>query len=198
MSAKAKAIRKAAADGIQCLKTPAQERVYTNRFRSLPEWLANGAPALPAIVIYTINETVEVSTDAPKEYRRLMEMAIEIVVSRGEAKHPGADDRLDDIAEMVEQWIFRNPTFGLTEHDDVTFGDHPSSLVRDENAPIDEGETDIAAKRLVFQVTYYQDAPEGDIGALPPAKSIEAGWDVGPTPDERLEARDLVTVGAGE
>lgn len=198
MSAKAKLIRKAAAKGLLCLNTPAQDRIYTNRFRSLPEWLASGASALPAIVIYTINETVEISVDAPKEYRRRMEMAIEIVVSRGEAKHPGADDRLDDIAELVEQWVFRNPALGLTEHDDVTFGDHPSSLIRDENAPINEGGSDIAAKRLVFEVTYYQDAPEGDVDALPPAKSIEADWDLGPTPDKRLEARDLVNVGAGE
>lgn len=195
MSLKAKRIRHAIADGLQCLATPAGARVYTNRFRPIPTVDAAGESALPAIVVYTINETIEISADAPKEYRRRLEVAIEILVSRLEAKHPRADDRLDEIAEQVEQWIFTNPTFGLADVDGITFGDHPSSLVRDETAVVDEGETDLAAKRLVFEVTYYQGAPEGDLATLPEAKSFRPGWDLGPEPDGALEAVDLIQVG---
>jgi hypothetical protein len=198
----AKRIRRAAADGLQKLGTPANERVYTNRYRPLPTEDAAGALALPAIVVYTATETIEVSVDAPKEYRRRMEMTIEIVVARLEEKYSDADDRLDEIADQVEQWVFHNPTFGLGLEDGIVFGDHPSSLIRDENAPVDEGEYNLAAKRLTFEVTYYQGAPEhsdeGGIESLPTAKTFVPGWDLGPEPDGVLEAVDEIHVGAPE
>lgn len=124
-------------------------RVFTNRSRKLfPE-------ELPAIVIYSKSESAEIYIEAPREYKRTLKLAIEIFDkydTGGETTlEDSVDDRLDAIADEIEQRIFRNETLD-GDVSDIKLSDMESDYMP-------EGEQPIGAMRLTFDVEYFTYAP---------------------------------------
>lgn len=129
-------------------------RIFTNRMRKLyPE-------ELPAIVIYTRSEAAEIYVAAPREYKRTMKVAIEIFDKFDESAQTDlddtVDDRLDEIAEIVEQRLFGNETLD-GKCSDITFSDL-------ENDYLPDGAQPIGALRLIYDVEYYTLAPKETTG----------------------------------
>lgn len=124
-------------------------RVFTNRGRKLfPE-------ELPAIIIYTKSESAEIYVEAPREYRRTMKLAIEVFdkydTGAETTMEDSVDDRLDAIADEIEQRIFRDETL------DGDVSDIKLSDIEADYMP--EGEQPIGALRLTFDVEYFTLAP---------------------------------------
>ncbi len=118
-------------------------RIYTNRAKKL--W----PNELPAILIYTRSEASEIGVAAPRAYKRIMKLAIEIVCKGAEESN--FDDTIDTISEDVEQRIFRNETLnGLVS--DILLSDTEMDYVM-------EGDQPIGAAVLTFNVEYWTDAP---------------------------------------
>lgn len=156
--------------------TDAGLRVYGSRV--LPYW--NGRQgleaALPAILVYTLREPAEIFNQAPREYRRIVQVAVQAVVM-GE----DVDDPLDDLARQIELCLFAEDTLDGTAADLV--------LQETEIVFTDEGEREMGAARLAWEVTYYDEiepALEDNLA------TIQAEWDVAPA-DGDPEASDTIT-----
>lgn len=118
------------------------ERVFPNRARRLFE------EELPAILVYTKSETGEIGVQAPREYKRTLKLAIEIVAKADE----DLDNDLDDIAKEIETRLFRNETLdGLVS--DVQYSDTEIEFEPEAQVPV-------GAARLTFDVEYWTEAPD--------------------------------------
>lgn len=125
-------------------------RVYTNRMRKVyPE-------ELPCIVIYSKSESAEINVAGPREYKRTMKLAVEIIDKYGDPSdttlEDSVDDRLDEIAAQVEQRLYRNETLD-GEVSDLLFSDIETDFVV-------EGEQPVGAMRLTFDVEFIIEAPD--------------------------------------
>lgn len=127
--------------------TDCGDKVYKNRARpfiNMTGWIAQ----LPAMVVYTDNETSQVYNVAPLCFQRKVAVSVEI--------HAGADDDTDDlldhIAEQVEilisrfSWESLNMEFALTG---------TQMAVRDMGA-----ERITGACAIAFEITYYSNLPD--------------------------------------
>lgn len=114
----------------------------TNRFR--PLWQDE---ELPAISVYTLTENAQEFSKAPRELKRELEVAVEII-AQGNARN---DDTLDSIALLVEDAVHSDETFGGVCSDCLLTG---SELIQQT-----EGEQITGAIVLRFAVTYYSEAP---------------------------------------
>jgi len=129
-------------------------RVFTNRMRKVfPE-------ELPCIIIYSKSESAEITVAAPRQYKRIMKLAIEIIDKWDESAEATLDDtlddRLDEIATEVEKRLYRNETLD-GEVIDLLFSDIETDFVP-------EGEQPVGAMRLTFDVEYNVDAPDEQPG----------------------------------
>lgn len=183
------AIRQETVRRLRCAGTVAGTRYYSNRFR--PVMQANvpaiEQPNLPCGVVYTLTETAESNEGAPREYRRVLEMAIELIVARAESSDNDADDRLDQLIEQVEAVLAFDPTLGQ-DRVDVTY-------LRTDLVPLDEGDLAFAAARVTYQVVYYQVVPEGDADDLPPWERADVRQDARAGSGGRALIEDLIEVG---
>lgn len=105
---------------------------------------------LPALLIYTLSETADLSTDdaqGVKTYRRTLELAVE-----GVAQGVSVDDVLDDIALEVEEAIEADPTLGGLAWDSA-LTDTSIDVSRD-------GKKEGGSVRLVYSITYYATAAD--------------------------------------
>lgn len=182
-------IRQAMVARLKCAGTFAGERYYSNRFRPVlqADVAANDQPNLPMGCVYTLQEAAESNEGAPREYKRSLEAAVELIVARAGALDDDADDRLDQLIEQVERVFFKDATLGL-DRVDVT-------LLRTEFSQLDQGDLAYAAARVVFTVTYWQIAGEGDVDDLP--NYLRADVQLrGTSPDGgTVVAEDLIEVG---
>lgn len=123
--------------------------VYANRSRKVyPE-------EMPALIVYTRDEQAEIEIEAPRSYKRRLRVAVEIITdTKDDAKAP--DDLVDDIAAEIERRLFRDETLtGLVS--DVRLSDTEMETNSD-------GETMHAAARVTFEIHYWTEAPEEQVG----------------------------------
>lgn len=114
----------------------------------------------PAILVYTLDEKVEIFEEAPRRYERVISLAIEGLVDGN-----NLDDAIDDLAHSIEQELFKNDTLDETAADCIFTGLSTSLEV--------EGLLPVAAVQLRFDVTYYQDAPDDAAHTLDDLNTVE-------------------------
>lgn len=87
-----KAIRDAVVEGLRDLDLEFEQKVYRDRKR--PFWPKN----LPGCAVYSLSETSDVATEAPREYRHRLKLVVEIVVK---LNSPKPDSSCDDALESL-------------------------------------------------------------------------------------------------
>ncbi|MDH0640621.1 hypothetical protein N5D52_27230 [Pseudomonas sp. GD03860] len=126
--------------------TGAGASVYASRVAPLisNEWQNE----LPAIIVYTMDETGEIFNQAPREYKRRVELVVEI-----HAEGNGAlDDTLDSLARQVERLLLMDDTLGDTVND--------LQYVRSRMVLLDQSEHLTGACRLIFEAEYFDRHPD--------------------------------------
>jgi len=113
-----------------------------NRFR--PYWPAE---ELPAISIYTLTETSEIYDTAPRNLKRTLTLAVEVIVQDDES----SDDIVDKLCLEVENAIHVDETLGSKASDCVLTG---TEMIQKK-----EGDTLTASAILQVDVKYFTDAP---------------------------------------
>lgn len=196
MGSRRKAIRKKVAELLKG-KTLAGDKVFSNM--TTAQWNED----LPEIVIYTRSETVEETSTAPREYKRTLELGIEITASGSQTPETEslAEDIVDDIAEQVETELNRDET--LDEIDNAL----GKKVALVDALILDvlgfefrgEGAKPTAACVMIFRVMYHEMRPgsiddQPGVGTL---KTVHAEWKVGhhkSEPDNVVEATDDITI----
>lgn len=146
--------------------TDCGDNVFTQRSRPFVQ--AEGwASELPAIIIYTNDDSSTVFNVAPAEWRRTPSVVVEIHAAANE----DTDDFLDHVAEQVEilisryNWEAQDMGFGL--------GDTRMSLV-------EAGSQINGALSLTFPMTYYTALPDaGKSDALDDFKTAANTYQIG-------------------
>jgi len=113
-----------------------------NRFR--PYWQDE---ELPAISVYTLQETSQVHIEAPRNLKRVLTLAVEIVVQSDE----NGADKLDELCLAVENAVHVDETLNSTVSD--------CRLVSTDLIEKPEGDTLTGSAILNFEATYFSDAP---------------------------------------
>jgi len=143
-------IRKAIRD-ILLNKTSAGSRVFTDI--ATPEW----DETLPAILIYPESETIELFSQAPREYKRNLLVRMECIAA-GQEPDNDFDDEVLSISDALDQ-LLEQIFCEMTR--DETFGDQCSeSFLR--NIEYDyksDGALPLASARMSWEVCYYNFAP---------------------------------------
>jgi len=114
-----------------------------NRFRHY--WAAE---ELPAVSIYTLNETSTVFSEAPRQLKRVVDLAVEVILQANDT----LDDQIDNLAEEIENAIHLDETINGTVSD--------CFMTSSEYIERSEGELQTGALVIRFDATYYTDAPE--------------------------------------
>lgn len=124
-------------------KTAAGDRVYETRVLPLRRI------DLPAISIYTMEETVEPEsrTTAPRELKRTVQLNIHAFVEEGD----NVDDAMDALAMQIERAIHADDTLGGTASDCI--------LASTELDVGEEGQRLVGTVVLTYEVDYYTYAP---------------------------------------
>lgn len=190
MSAGAKRIRRFVADGL--VADPAIEAsVFAARHRPMQE------RELPAVFVFTDEERVKSSRalgPGVRRYERELELEIAVQAStdglndRGE----GVADRLDDLAEAVEAWMFDREN----EPAQDGFADAPwvsAILSGAEGGVAKESRQPSPVRVLTFTVLYHDSAPKARPSTLEDLTSIHIDHDLVPT-DGQPDASDTIPV----
>lgn len=179
-------------------KTNALENVFSNIASATPR------EGTPTILIYTSKEDVEEIGSAPKKYKRLLELSIEIV-AEGSEDPDNADnyleDILDDIAEQVETELNRDETFGFyTDYRGKKIPLVDTLDLQTVNFRFEgEGNKPIGSLILTYQVTYTEFRPadieeQDNVGNF---KKAVVDYKVGhhdSPPDNVIEATDIINI----
>lgn len=173
-------------------KTDAGSRVWRNLGESV--WREE----LPAIVIYSRSENIELFNQAPREYKRELEVSIEIM-AEGPDEPNDADgvllqNKLDILAEQVELEINRDDTLGK-----YTDGNGQECLVAEEtvlnNVEFEfiPGDQPSGAIKLIYMITYIETRPSSleEQMTVQDLNQIIAQWDIEGGTDE-IEATDEI------
>lgn len=123
-------------------KTWAEKRVFSNRSASLFE------SELPAILLYTRDESARQFTEAPRQLRRQLNLSIQAICRLQDQ----VDDYLDQLALQIESVFNANPFLDGTVADTL--------LTATEVEISSEGNMPIGSITLNYQVEYYQYTPE--------------------------------------
>lgn len=196
MSERRRAIREAVR-GHLLNATNAGANVYSNL--STRHWRED----LPQIAIYTRSEEIEIFSESPREYKRTIELAVEIIAQGNELPNESdgetCENQLDAIAEQVEDILEANETLG-----DIEIEDGSSCKIADElrlnNIEFDftgEGEQPTGSVRLVYNVVYFEYRPlNSQLDDFSDFEQINTEWDIQPepsgTPD--IEAEDEIAI----
>lgn len=157
--------------------TNAGASVYASRVAPL---ISNGWQSeLPAIIVYTMDESGEIFNQAPREYRRQVELVVEIHAEGNEA----LDDTLDTLARQVERLLLMDDTLGDTVND--------LQYVRSRMVLLDQSEHLTGACRLIFEAEYFDRHPDDLFNeSLPDLNSIKTEYSLGnaqPNPADRAK-----------
>jgi len=176
MSTKRKNIRqaiKAALIG----NTDAGTRIYTSRVK--PIW----EDERPLILVYSRTENVTEFAVAPREYDRVLELSIEIVIDGAD----DIDDDLDIVGQQVEAVMFEDDTWGGLASDTQLKG-MSMQIEKD-------GKQLIGSLILNYEVTYHTKAVN-DPNTLEWLNRVDVEYDIvsGVTADNPY---DIIT-GIGE
>ena len=140
-------------------ETEAGTRVYTNQSSEIWD------DALPVIIITTRSESIELLNTAPREYKRSMDVVIEVVTkgeeSPNEKEDGGAEDIADQIADKVEDRLSVDDRLGTFEN---VFGKEVALideliLSNIEFEYTGEGIQPMASARMAYRATYYEYRP---------------------------------------
>lgn len=188
MSVTAKAIRAAVVAGLKAEHTRAGERVFGNRTR--PVW----KDTMPVLLVFTGPERAELFQVSPKVYRRTLEVSIVAVDHEASAPDDVVDDRLDELADVVERFMFRDPRLGIldpgpdAEIEDARYlGAELVTFDLDGRTP----NRPIAGQRIRFEVRYLTEAAEGRSEDCQPFLGADLVWNSDQT-NGQDEARDRV------
>lgn len=125
-------------------ETAAEDRVYETR---IVPWRR---AKLPAISVYTLEESAEESGSAPPELKRTIQLAVECAVWQGE----NLDDAIDAICLEVEHAMRVDHTFAGKASE--------STLTATTIDIFEEGDKLIGVARLVYEVVYFSFAYDED------------------------------------
>lgn len=159
-----KLIRDAVVERLKAASTSADSRVFANR--ALPLFKNE----LPAILVYLSSEPSEISIEAPREYRRNLQLTLELVAQNN--SEGGLDDALDELAEQVERVMFEDETFGGLVSDTI-LGETTAEI-------IEEGEKPVGAVKISFSMPYFQQIPAEPTYPLDPFKTANTKIDMAP------------------
>lgn len=160
--------------------TNAGTSVYASRVAPL---ISNGWQSeLPAIIVYTMDEAGEIFNQAPREYRRRVELVVEIHAEGNEA----LDDTLDTLARQVERLLLRDDTLGDTAND--------LRYVRSRMVLLDQSEHLTGACRLIFEAEYFDRHPDDDFNdSLPNFNTLNSEYSLGDAqPDPADRAKTII------
>lgn len=175
MAHQRKLIREAVIARLKQAGTAAEDRIFGSRVRSIKE------KELPCILVYTKQESAEVSIEAPREFKRDLTVTLELIV-QGDTE-TDVDDALDDLAEQVEYAIFREETFGGVVSD-VLLGETEIEI-------LSEGERPVGGAKISLTMPYYQQMPGDQTGALEALETVNIKIDQA-TADDVIESEDTV------
>lgn len=146
--------------------TNAGASVYASRVAPL---ISNGWQSeLPAIIVYTMDESAEIFNQAPREYRRRVELVVEIHAEGNEA----LDDTLDTLARQVERLLLMDDTLGGTAND--------LQYVRSRMVLLDQSEHLTGACRLIFEAEYFDRHPDDLFNqSLPNLNTVKTEYSLG-------------------
>lgn len=151
--------------------TDAGNRVYASRVK--PIW----NDTYPLILIQTNNESIETFNQAPKEYKRTLQIEIQIMA---EAVTTGAiDDILDTVGAQVEARLYEEGT-QLFDEDDNELCEEVA--LRGAEMVIDkEGDRLYGVLSLNYEVVYYTE-PICDASELEWLDTVHVDYDLEETP----------------
>ena len=157
--------------------TDAGASVYASRVRPFISntWQSD----LPAICVFTMDESGEIFNQAPREYRRRVELVVEIHAEGNDA----LDDTLDTLARQVERLLLMDDTLGGTAND--------LQYVRSRMVLLDQSEQLTGACRLIFEAEYFDRHPDDNFNeSLPNFKTLNTEYSLGnaqPDPADRAK-----------
>lgn len=184
-----KAIRKKIVELLKD-KTDVGKKVFPNAS------VTKAQEELPLILIYPRTETAEEFAETPRELKRTITMAIEVVASGPEVDEEGnapkdkktLEDCLDDIAEQIECELAIDDTLGSA---------CDKSILTSTEFEFDgNGASPVGSVRLSYDVTYFRRSPDdlkAQLDKLPDHTTAETEWNIGEDPDTR-EAKDTIDV----
>jgi hypothetical protein len=179
MSRQRKLIRQAAAAVLKN-NTSVGDKVFPSRPPSLSE-----GSGLPAIFIYGDAEAISLHCESPREYRRELELKIDVT-----AAGAAADDELDDIGDRVERLIGRS--------DRLTYQREPTvaeiSLAGARVSYRQEGTQMIGSLVITYSAVYYTGEPDAeDPEPLDDLKAVATDYSLENRQAPADRAADLVT-----
>lgn len=147
MSRQRKVIRKAAADALMN-RTGVGRNVFASR--SQPLWEDY---EVPAICVYCESESIDVAIEAPRSYRRELDLKFEVAVAGADA-----DDQLDELGDRIERLIGRSNR--------LTYLGEPSvaeiALASERLSYQREGKRIAGFLEMTFKAVYYTSEPDDD------------------------------------
>ena len=152
--------------------TAAGTRVFEMRVRDLSE------DDLPAIAIYSEEESAEIYVHSPLEYKRTLRLRIDAIHSLSD----DVEDQLDLLSNQIESVLDMQDTLG----DLVSSFVYAGTDLRTREG----GQEDVGSARLFYVAEYLTGAGatvEDDL------EEVNVKYDFGP-PDEQIEAHDSITL----
>jgi hypothetical protein len=170
--------------------TPAGARVWTNRPNPLSQrpGQQSASSQLPAILIYTRSEDSEVFNESPRQYKRTVEVVVEIAA----AMNDDIDDTLDDYAQTVENLILLDDRLGTDPDDAGEYVADGTELTRSSMTIVDGGEIPIGAAILSFDVMYYTFHPADAEPELDDFEIASINYNLSGDQDEADQAKDVI------
>lgn len=166
------------AGGVAALATS----TFTNRSEAW-SYVRQEQGAKPACSVYTLDEDGSESLEAPREYKREVTIAIEILQAR--ADDTTLDDDLDDLVDQVEAVLFLREEAG---------GNAARATYKGTRFAFDdEGERPMGLARIEWSATYYTEVAE--VGPAPGITDFELAhvdWDL--KTFDTPEAADDITI----
>lgn len=146
MSAQRKLIRLALAQHLKRSYLVAAANVFPSRSEPLSKDYE-----LPAMCVYGTRETITLWQESPRQYKRELDLRVEIIV-----EGTGADDQLDDIGHEVEQLIGRSNRLQYERENTVS----EILLTGDVLDFRQEGEKIIGSLVKTYTATYFTYEPD--------------------------------------
>lgn len=154
-------------------KTAAETRVYETRMVPFHRL------TLPAIAVYSTEESSDDQQTAPRGYKRALTVTVEAAV-KGSGN---VDDAMDAIALEIEGAVEADRTVAGAA-DDLTLTGTQMDL-------IEHGDHAFGSVRLQYRVTYYTEAAALELDDL---NTIDAKTSLGGTQAPAEQAEDIVTL----
>lgn len=179
MTATRKAMRRATVAILKAGVPALGERVWAQR--TLPLSLQQ----LPAAVVYCLGEQISVLGESTKHHSRRVRLAVHLADHGHEGADVSVDDRLDDLAEVVERVMYEDQTLGGTVADVTLTAVEGPELTAD-------GQLVGGELRLIYEALYDTEH-EADEDALEDLESVRVEYETH-APRAGAEAVDLVEV----